>query len=535
MSSAGRSAPSRGDLVAAVTVAMVLVPQSLAYAALAGMPPVHGLYAAAVAPVLAALVGSSPYLQTGPTALTSLLVAGSLASLPDLTAIEYVEHAALLALVVGTARLALGLLRGGIVAYLLSQPILTGFTLGASFLIAASQLPALLGADAAAPNPLEAAVRAVAAPGSWSVVAICVGVAVIACTLLSRRVSPLLPGALLASVAVLAMVHLTEVDVDVVGQLPSGLPPLTLDLPFSAVPHLLVPGVVIALIGFAEAVSISRHYASADRTRWDPDRELVGQGLANLGAGIFGGFAVGGSFSRSALNRLSGARTRWSSLFTGLVVMAVLPFASVLSQLPTAVLAALVIASVLQLLDPRPLARTWRYSRPQGLVALATLALTLAFSPSVQWGVVAGVGFALAVHLWRELRLDLDQWVEGDLLHVRPQGVLYFGSAPALETRVLEQLADHPQLMRVELHLQRLGRIDLTGALVLRDICRDLADAGVHVVISGVQPQCRRLVGSVLGEEGIDHTHGARASTRPGGLHEPGRAAAPTAGDTGRS
>ena len=205
-------------------------------------------------------------------------------------------------------------------------------------------------------------------------------------------------------------------------------------------------------------------------------------------------------------------------------MLAALPFVSVLSGLPTAALGGLVLAAVLALLDPRVLLRTWRYSRPQFVIAVATVLVSLLAAPRVQWGVLTGVLLALALHLWRELRLDMDVWVEHDLLHVRPQGVLYFGSAPLLETRILRELADKPGLGRVELHLQRLGRIDLTGALALQAICRDLAGAGVSVVISGVQPQCRRLLDNVFAGEGIDYTHGPRATPSRRRIRDSGNA-----------
>nr|WP_297418007.1 SulP family inorganic anion transporter [uncultured Nocardioides sp.] len=505
-----RALPTVGDLLAGLSVATVLVPQSVAYATLAGMPPVHGLYAAAVAPVLAGLVGSSPYLQTGPTAVTSLLVAGSLAPLGELSTAEYVAHAGLLAVMVGVFRLLLGVVRGGVVAYLMSQPVVAGFTFATAVIITAAQVPAALGTTSSATNPLAGAVEALSSPDAWSLVAVLLALGVAAVTLLARRVHPLVPGALIATVASLLLVRVPGLDLPHVGNIPSGFPTPNLGLPWSAVPALLLPALVIALVGFAEPASIARRHASEERTSWDPDRELVGQGLANIGSGLFGGFAVGGSFSRSELNRLSGARTRWSGVVTGLVVLAALPFVSVLSGLPTSALAGLIVASVLVLLSPRAVLRTWRYSRPQFVIAVVTVVVSLLTAPQVQWGVVTGVVLALAVHLWRELRLELDLWLEDDLLHVRPQGVLYFGSAPALETRILSELADHPKLSRVEIHLQRLGRVDLTGALVLRAICRDLARAGVPVTLSGAQPQYRGLLDRVLAGEGIDYTHAPR-------------------------
>lgn len=518
--------PTRGDLVAAVTVALVLVPQSVAYAGLAGLPAQHGLYAAAAGPVLAGLAGSSPYLQTGPVALTSLLTLGALAPLAAAGAGpgELAAHAALLALVVGVVRTAVGVLRLGFVAYLMSQPVVAAFTLGAALLIAASQVPALLGVEAGHANPALAAGAALLRPGEWSGWAVLVGVGALALTWGARRLSPLVPGAFVAALGALLLARLTGVDLVLVGTIPDGFPDLSPPAAWSALsglPGLLVPGVVIALVGFAEPASIARQYASADRAAWSPDREFVGQGLGNLGSGLFGGYPVGGSFSRSALNRLSGARTRWSGLLTGLLVLAFLPFVSVLSDLPTAALAGLIIASVLPLLNPRPVTRTLRMSRPQFGVALVTLLVSIAAAPQVQYGVIAGVVLALAVHLWRELRLDVEVWSRpggrdedgpaGEVLHVRPAGVLYFGSAPLLETRVLSELAGRPEVGEVQLHLQRLGRVDITGALVLRAICRDLDRAGVRVELSGAQPHNRRLVEQVFAGDPVRYTRRSKA------------------------
>lgn len=506
--------PTRGDLAAGITVALVLVPQSIAYAALAGLPPQTGLYAAAIAPIFASAVGSSPYLQTGPTAVTSFLVLGAVAGLGTVSTPELTAHAALLALIVGLVRVVIGLAHAGVVAYLMSQPVVAAFTFAAALMIVCSQLPPLLGIGTASDNPVLSAASALSEPSSWSAAAACIGVVVGALTLVARRIHPLVPGALLACALAVVAARAWSLDVAVVGDLPSGLPLLALDLPWGSLPQLLVPGVVIALVGFAEPASIARQYASADRAHWSPDREFVGQGLANLGAGIFGGYPVGGSFSRSALNRLSGARTRWSGAFTGACVVAVLPLADVLSELPVAALAGLVMVSVLPLLNPRPVLRTWRMSRPQFVVAALTLAVSVIAAPQVQWGVIAGVVAALAVHLWRELRLDVEIWREGSTLHVRPQGVLYFGSAPGLETKVLAEIADRPQVGQVVLELQRLGRIDLTGGLVLRAICRDLGRAGVDVSISGVQPQWQQLVEAVFAGEPVDYTRAAREQDR---------------------
>lgn len=494
--------PGRGDILAAATVALVLIPQSLAYAELAGMPVVTGLYTAVTATIAAGLVGSSRYLQTGPVALTSLLTFGALTTLAQVGSDDYVGKAALLAIVVGAVRVLLGLLRWGFVAYLMSQPVVAAFTVAASLLILASQVPSLVDARSDAQSPVVAAGQALSTPGEWDSVAIGVGLAMVAVILLSRRLSPRFPGALAGGVTALLLSVAGVISITEVGAVSSGVPPLRLDLPWGDLPRLLVPGAVIALVGFAEAASISRRYATEDREAWDPDREFVGQGLANLAAGAFSGYPAGGSFSRSSLNRLSGAQSRWSGVLTGMLVLAFMPFASVLSDLPKAALAGLVVASVLPLIQVQPFVLAWRLSRPQFTVAVLTFLSTLAFAPRVERGVLVGVGLSLAVHLWRELDIRVETWRDGTTLHVRPQGVLYFGSAPALEAQVASLVATDDDVRCVMLHMERVGRVDATGVLVLKAFVEHLQGSGIVVQVHGASPHARRLLDIALGRAG---------------------------------
>lgn len=492
--------PTRGDLIAGISVALVLVPQSLAYAELAGVPPVHGLYAAAAAPVFAAFVGSSPYLQTGPVALTSLLTFGALAPLADEGTATFASYAALLALLVGVVRLVLGLMRWGAVAYLMSLPVVTGFTVAAAVLIISSQIPGLVDVDSGALSPIVAAGEVLVRPGEWSLVAAGIGLATVAVVVLGRRISALFPWMLLVTIAGLVLSGAGIVRVAGVGEIPAGLPALALDLPWHALPDLALPALVIAVVGFAEPASIARKYAAEDHKPWNPHLEFVGQGLANLGAGLFGGYPAGGSFSRSALGKLAGARTRWSGAITGVVVLAVLPFVSVLSALPRAVLAGLVIVAAVSLVDVAAFREYWQHSRAQFLVAVPTFAATLLSAPRVERGLFVGVGLALAVHLWREARLDVDAWREDGTLHVRPEGVLYFGSAPALESRLRALLAEHPDAHTIAIDLHRLGRLDLTGLYVLRGVAEQIRDAGATVEFCEVPPHARERAQSVLGD-----------------------------------
>ena len=494
---ARRSPVAVGDLVAGLSVAAVLVPQSLAYAQLAGMPAYRGLYAAALPPIAAALFASSPYLQTGPVALTALLTFGALSAQAPPGSDEYVALGVLLALVVGITRLAIGLLRAGVVAYLVSRPMLLGFLPAAAILIVASQLPAALGVTPTEDGILKAAADALVHPGQWYWAAILLAVATGLLVGGGSRLHRLFPGVLVA-VGLGLVVGSRSYSGAEVGAIPNDIVDPVFHLPWSELPALLGAGVIIALVGFVEASSIARTFAAQERRRWDSDREFVGQGASNVVSALAGGFPVGGSFSRSALNRSAGAQTRWSGAVTGLVVLAFIPFASVLSSLPKAVLAGIVIAAVVPLVRPLPLVRLARYSRPQFAVGVITFALTLALSPHIERAVIAGVGLSIAVHLWRELQLEVPSWLEGDTLHLRPRGVLYFGTERRIEDAFLTLIADHPEARRLAVHLDGLGRIDTSGALALRAVLNDARKAGLEVEVLDVRPRWRQLVARVI-------------------------------------
>lgn len=494
--------PVRGDLLAGVSVALVLIPQALAYAQLAGLDPAHGLYAAVAAPLAGALVGSSPYLQTGPVAVTSLLTFGALSSLGDPYTARFALLAGLLAILVGVARVGLGVVGAGPIAYLMSQPVVVSFTTAAALLIISSQLPGILGVQGAGGNPFVRGLAVLGDPGSWSLVDTALGLAAIVLMLGGRRISPLFPGALVALVAAIVWSRTSGYAGRVVGDIEVHLV-IRAELPWGDLGHLLLPALVIAVIGFAEPAAIARKYAAEDRRPWDSNREFIGQGLANLASGAAGGYPVGGSFSRTALNRLGGARTRWSGAVTGLTVLAVLPFTDVLASLPVAVLSGLVIAAVASLVDVRSPVRYWHWSRPQFAVAVVTVAGTVALAPRVERGVLLGVGTALAVHLWRELKVGVPSEVEGDTLHVWPTGVLYFGSAPGVEQAVNQLVAEHPEVTRIVMHLGRLGRVDLTGALMLRDVLDDARAAGVEVHLRGARAHVGRILSRVLEDDSV--------------------------------
>jgi len=393
--------PVPADLLAGLSVAMVLVPQSMAYAELAGLPPHLGLFASALPPILAALFASSPYLQTGPVALTSLLTFGVLAAgSAEVGTPDYVAMAALLAMLVGITRLLLGVLRLGVVTYLMRDPVVTGFTSAAAILILASQIPKALGVSAPDGGVLWQASWSLGHVDHWEIASVGVAATTALLVLAGRRVvHRLFPGALLAVAGGVVVSRITDYGGPVVGEVSTGLPDLSLDLPWGSTGSMLVGGVLIALVGFAEPASIARVFADEDRQRWSADREFVSQGVANIAASVSGAFPVGGSFSRSSLNRLAGAQTRWSGLVTGAAVLTFLPFTDVLAPLPRATLGGVVIAAVVGLVRPVALVSMVRRSPTDALVAWTTFVATLTMAPRVERGVLVGILLSLAVGL----------------------------------------------------------------------------------------------------------------------------------------
>jgi SulP family sulfate permease len=308
-----------------------------------------------------------------------------------------------------------------------------------------------------------------------------------------------------------------------VGQVPVGVPTIGLDLPWSQAPQLIVGALVIALVGFAEAAAISRTFARETRTRWDADREFVSQGVANVATGLVGAFPVGGSFSRSAVARSAGARTAWSGAITGLVVLAAMPFIGAVERLPTAVLAAIIIVAVAKLADPRELWGLRHLSRQQFTIGAITFLLSLALAPRIQYGVLIGVLLSIGAHLRRELSVATPSWLEGDTLHVRPLGVLFFGSGHRLNEKVDDLIAEHHEVTRVVLHMDRLGRVDVTGAMELQHVLDDVHDQGLDISIVDLTPTGKSIVDRVLcGEKyGVDLAEPPATIAMPGQLGGP--------------
>jgi len=408
---------------------MVLIPQSLAYAELAQLPPFIGLFASAFPLLVFALLASSPYLQTGPVAVTSLL---TLAALPQVEPTQLPALAALMALMVGAIRLLLGVVRLGQLVRLMSSPVVMGFTSGAAVVIMSSQLPKALGANPPDGGVLSEAAWSLGHPGDWLWSAVILSVVTVSLFIGGRRISPLFPGVLIAVILGIVYSRAANYGGAKIDDIPEGLPPLSLDFPWDQVPTLLLGAIIIALVGFAEPASIARTFANETGERWDANQELVASGVANFVAAFSGAYPVGGSFSRSSVNRLAGAKTRWSGGVTGLIVLAFLPFAGVLEPLPTAVLGAIVLGAVSSLVKPLRLLRLWKRSKTQALLAWSTATATLVFTPRVERAVVLGIVLTFLVHFTR--KFTMDQTTDDDgAVTVQPVGLMWMATDAQFE------------------------------------------------------------------------------------------------------
>ncbi|MGI9596327.1 MAG: SulP family inorganic anion transporter [Acidimicrobiales bacterium] len=498
--------PTVADVIAGISVALVLIPQSLAYAQIAEMPVVTGLFASALPLIAFSLFASSPYLQTGPVALTSLLTlaalqgAGFASDNPD-----YVKLGALLAFIVGICRLVLGLARLGWMAYLISEPVRKGFTSAAAIIIISSQLPKALGSSLEAPErgPLGRAIWSIVHPGAWTPGALLLSALTLAIMLGGRRMHRLFPGVAVAVLLGLAYSRFVSDSVLTVGDtnpIPEGLPSLSIDLPWSSLGTLAVGGLIIALIGFAEPASIARQFAQEDKTTWDANRELASSGIANVTSALSGAFPVGGSFSRSSVNRMAGARTRWSGGVTGVVVLAFLSFASILDGLPQAVLGAIVIGAVLGLVQPVALIQLWRQSRIEAVLAWTTFCATLLLTPSVQWAVLLGVALTAVVHFVRPLRLlPADDGQQPDSpsgdqaapatanghITVKTDGLLWLGSYGSFEQQLRAAAEENPGA-DIVVDLGPDPSLDPTVESAIKRLSRDLVGTGRSLSVAGL-------------------------------------------------
>ncbi|WP_330629645.1 sulfate permease [Thioclava sp. FTW29] len=512
------------DLVAAIIVTIMLIPQSLAYAMLAGLPPEAGIYASIAPIILYAIFGTSRALAVGPVAVVSLMTAASIGEIAASGTAGYAIAALTLALLSGLFLLALGLFRLGFIANFLSHPVIAGFITASGILIATSQLKHVLGIKASGATLPEMVTALVAHLGQTNPITLTIGVLSTAFLFWVRKglkpllrrlgLGPRLADILTKAGPVAAVVittlctwglDLNAQGVAIVGSVPQSLPPLTMPgLSPELIGQLALPAILISIIGFVESVSVAQTLAAKKRQRIDPDQELIGLGAANIGAAFTGGYPVTGGFARSVVNFDAGAETPAAGAFTAIGLgIAAIALTPLVYFLPNATLAATIIVAVLSLVDFSILKKTWQYSRKDFVAVLVTILLTLA--AGVEIGVATGVILSIVMHLlhtskphvaevglvpgtehFRNIRRH-EVITEPSLLTLRVDESLYFVNARVLEDRLQDRLASAPEIRNVVLMFSAVNSVDYSALESLEAINHLLKERGIGFHLSEVK------------------------------------------------
>jgi SulP family sulfate permease len=522
------------DLTAAVIVTIMLIPQSLAYAMLAGLPPQMGLYASILPITLYAVFGTSRSLAVGPVAVVSLLTAASISRIAAPGSEDYIFAAIALAFLSGAFLVAMGVFRLGFMANFLSHPVITGFITASGLIIAASQLKAIFGIQAEGHNLLQLAESLWAYRQDVNWITTLIGGLTTAFLFWVRKgLLPLLVmlglaepvakimaktgpvAAIIATTAVVWLLDLKSLGVNIVGAVPQGLPPLTLPkFSLDLWSSLLTSAILISVIGFVESISVAQTLAAKKRQRIDPDQELIGLGAANIGASLTSGFPVTGGFSRSVVNYDAGAETPAAGAYTAVgLIFASLFLTPLIFFLPKATLAATIIVAVLSLVDFKILGKAWRYSKADFTAVSATMAVTLAVG--VETGVITGVLVSILIHLYKSSRphiatvgqvpksehyrnvLRYDVLTQPHILTIRVDESLYFANARYLEDHLFARATHQPQLRHVVLMCSAVNDIDMSALDSLEAVNTRLEDMGVSFHLSEVKgPVMDRLTGT---------------------------------------
>ncbi|MES0446713.1 MAG: sulfate permease, partial [Desulfobacterales bacterium] len=506
----------RSDALAGVTVAVVLIPQAMAYAMLAGMPPVYGLYAAAVTPIIGALWGSLRQLATGPIAIMSLLVLTTLTPIADPGSDQFVKLAFLLALMVGVLYILIGLFRLGMVMFFISHSAVKGFTSAAALIIIATQLPHFLGISVSRHEYIfPRLVEIIKGLPAVHIPTFVVGLLALVIIFGVQKIRTNLPAGLIAIVGATIGITVFELHlkgVAIIGAIPGGLPHLIVPpLDFDTISSLLGPAVVIALVSFAETYSVGKAISSQTKQKVDVDQEFIGQGLANLIGSFFQSYPVSGSFSRTAINFATGAKTGISSVIASLsVVLALLFLTPLFTYIPKAALAALVISAVLMLFHPKEVFALWKMNRHDGIVAVTVFVIALITKPD--YALLIGVMISLMFFLWKTMHPrivrvtkdpELKMFVNADLyekpscpqiLQLRSENAIYFANAEYTIEHLLGRLDEQTTPVKyLLLDFQAVGFIDITGIDELRVLLDEVKERGARLAFTGVHLPVKQI------------------------------------------
>ncbi|MEH6909368.1 MAG: sulfate permease [Oceanicoccus sp.] len=530
------------DSVAAIIVTIMLIPQSLAYALLAGLPPEVGLYATILPLITYAVFGTSRTLSVGPVAIASLMTAAALSQVAEQGSADYLAAAIILAMLSGLFLLLLGIMKLGFLANFLSHPVISGFITASAILIALSQMKHLLGVDAQGDNAISLLQSLYSSYGQVNMQTVVVGVSVLVflywakvsgshflnriglgerTAQLATKAAPVI--GVLATIGIVFGLSLDQQGVAIVGQIPSGLP--SLRIPEFTTPmfeQLLAPAIFISIIGYVESVSVGKTLAAKRREKIDSNQELIGLGAANVAAAISGGFPVTGGFSRSVVNFDAGAVTQAASIYTAIgIAIASLVLTPILYFLPKATLAATIIIAIGALIDFSVLKHTWNYSKGDFLAVISTIIMTLLLG--VESGVICGIIISLGLHLYRTSTPHIAEvgLVEGTeyfknvkrfhvitdphILSLRVDESLFFANASYLEDEIYSYLFNDDHIGHVILICSAVNEIDFSALETLKNINERLTDQGVNLHLSEVKGPVLDALNRV---DFIDHLSG---------------------------
>ena len=530
------------DFLAAVIVTIMLIPQSLAYALLAGLPPEVGPYASILPLVAYGIFGSSTSLAVGPVAVVSLMTAAAIGRIAQEGTADYASAAIVLALLSGGILTLMGIFRLGFIANFLSHPVISGFITASGLIIATSQVGGLLGISSAGHAMPELLASLAEHLGQFNPYTFAVGASSLAALIwvrlgmkrileswglpspvatLAVRAAPVV--VVLLAISASAVFDLGARGVALVGDVPQGIPLLSLpNLYLAIVGALIVPALIISIVGFVESISVAQTLAAKKRERIDPDRELVGLGAANIASAIGSGFPVTGGFARSVVNHDAGAATPAAGMFTAVgIAIATLLLTPFLALLPKATLAATIVVAVLALVDFSILKKSWAYSKADFLAVATTLAGTLIFG--VETGISLGVAASVVVFFYRSSRPHMaivgrvpgtehfrnidrhDVWTDAHILALRVDESLYFANARYLEERIANEISGKPEVTEVILMCPAINAIDMSALESLEAINIRLKEQGIGLNLSEVKgPVMDRLKRTDF----LDHLNG---------------------------
>lgn len=514
------------DLLAGITVALILIPQSMAYAILAGLPPIIGLYSAAVTPMFGALWGSLRQLSTGPIAIMSLLVLTTLSTMAEPGSPEYVEMALMLALIIGVLYLLIGMFKMGIIMSFISLSSVKGFTSAAALIIMSTQLPHLLGVKIHHNEYFFPTLyNTIKALPELHLPTFIIGVSSILIILAIRKFKMFPPGlvALLFATLVTAVFKLHLIGVPVVGNVISGMPsPHIPDIDMNIISPLLGPAVIIALVSFVETYSVGKSISLESNQKIEVNKEFIGQGLANIVGAFFHSYPVSGSFSRTAINFKSGAKTAMSSVITSVgVIITLLFLTSLLYYLPKAALAAMVISAVFFLFHPGQVFRLFKKNRDDGIVAISVFILSLVTKPD--YALLIGITISLVFFIWKSMHpriirvtRDLDYKVElnGDkmdkpscpqIFHLRSDNSIFFVNAEyTIEHMDMQLYKASPATKYFILDFESVAFIDITAIEEIKIFKEDLENMDIQMAVIGVHGPVMKVFKSTKFIDEID-------------------------------